>query len=126
MGAKVRALGPYPGVAGNFRQLDVYRLAVDLADEVHRAVRGWPAFDRSTMGHQIVRAADSVGANIAEATGRWHTPDKRRLLIIARGSLMELEHWLLTAQRRGLLDRDAGERADRIGQALNGLIRRPN
>jgi four helix bundle protein len=77
------------------------------------------------MGPQVLRAADSVGANIAEAVGRWHTPDKRRLLIIARGSLNELEHWLTTAERRGLLEHGTANRVDRIAQALNGMIRRP-
>jgi four helix bundle protein len=113
-------------VPGSFRELDVYRLAIELADEVHRSARRWSALDQSTMGRQIVRAADSVGANIAEATGRWHTPDKRRLVIIARGSLMELEHWLLTAERRGLIDKGTTRRVDRVAQALNGMIRRPN
>jgi four helix bundle protein len=112
-------------VPGNFRQLDVYRLATELADEVHRSVRRWPALDRSTMGPQIIRAADSVGANIAEAVGRWHEPDKRRLLVIARGSLNELEHWLATAERRGLVEEGASARVDRVAQALNGMIRRP-
>jgi four helix bundle protein len=112
-------------VPGNFRELDVYRLAVSLADDVHRSVPGWPAMDRATMGPQILRAADSVGANIAEAVGRWHTPDKRRLLVIARGSLNELEHWLATAERRGLIEEGTSGRVDRISRALNGLIRHP-
>jgi four helix bundle protein len=77
------------------------------------------------MGSQTIRAADSVAANIAEAAGRWHLPDKRRLLIIARGSLNELEHWLATAESRGLVERGMANRVDRISQVLNGLIRRP-
>jgi four helix bundle protein len=112
-------------MSGNFQKLDVYRLATELADDVHQSVRRWPAFDRSTMGPQILRAADSVGANIAEAVGRWHTPDKRRLLVIARGSLNELEHWLSTAERRGLMEEGVSSRVDRIAQTLNGMIRRP-
>ena len=70
----------------------------------------------------MVRAADSVGANIAEAAGRWHTPDRRRLLIVARGSLYETEHWLTRAQARGLElpDTDLQE----LARTLHGLIRR--
>jgi four helix bundle protein len=113
-------------VARTFWQLDAYRLAVELADDLERIIRAWPIHDRRRMGDQIVRSADSVGANIAEATGRWHTPDKRRLLMIARGSLYELEHWLLTAERRKLLEPGTARRVDRVAQTLNGMIRRPN
>jgi four helix bundle protein len=74
---------------------------------------------------QLIRALDSVAANIAEAAGRWHDDDKRRLLRIARGSLYEAEHWLLSAELRGLDVPDAS-RLDEIGRMLNGLISRPN
>jgi four helix bundle protein len=66
-------------------------------------VSAWPWFDRSTVGVQLVRAADSVGANIAEANGRWHEKDKKRFFVNARGSLHESEHWILCAEERGLL-----------------------
>jgi four helix bundle protein len=104
----------------------VYRLAAELCDELYeRAVR-FPTLDRQSLGIQLIRAADSVGANIAEAGGRWHEKDKRRLLMIARGSLYELEHWLLRAEARGLLERGISEKTDEVGRALNGLIKRPN
>lgn len=108
-----------------FHDLGVYRLAVSLADDMHRAVARWPAFDRNSIGLQLVRAADSVGANIAEATGRWHLADKRRLLFIARGSLYETEHWIARAEQRGLLVPDTRVRAEEIARALNGLIKNP-
>ena len=86
----------------------------------------WGSFERWTIGLQLIRAADSIGANIAEASGRWHVADSRRLLFIARGSLYETEHWLLRAEARELLSQgDLRERLDEIGRALNGLIRRP-
>jgi four helix bundle protein len=113
-------------MASAFRDLAVYRLAAELADEVYERAIRFPRLDRWSVGIQLVRAADSVGANIAESAGRWHERDKRRLLMIARGSLYELEHWLLRAEARGLLERGMSERTDELGRALNGLIRRPN
>jgi four helix bundle protein len=86
-----------------FHDLEVYKLAIALADELYATVARWPSFARYSLGSQLVRAADSVGANIAEATGRWHVPDKRRVLFIARGSLCEAEHWIPRAESRGLL-----------------------
>jgi four helix bundle protein len=72
---------------------------------------------------QLVRAADSVGANIAEAQGRWHRPDQRRLLYVARGSLYELEHWVDLALERGLLPAEASSAIPELGRTLNGLIK---
>jgi four helix bundle protein len=107
----------------DFRRLAAYRLSAALADDLHASVGTWPAFDRWTVGQQMVRAADSVGANLAEALGRWHGPDRRRLLIISRGSLYELEHWLLRAQARGLTNDLQEGRVEEIARTLQGLIR---
>jgi four helix bundle protein len=105
--------------------LAAYRLSVEVADDMHARVRRWPAFERSTVGAQLIRALDSIGANIAESSGRWHAADKRRLLLIARGSLCEAEHWMLRAEARGLLPLGASERLEELARALNGLIKRP-
>jgi four helix bundle protein len=112
-------------VSSNFRDLVAYRLAVEVADFAHSAAARWNSFERWTLGVQLVRAADSVGANMAEAMGRWHAPDRRRLLFIARGSLYETEHWMLRAEARGLLRPGTNDRLDEVGRALNGLIRKP-
>src|SRR4051812_10850166 len=97
-------------MASRFRSLAAYRLSVELADELHDVVARWPQFDRASVGLQLVRSADSVGANIAESSGRWTTADKRRILLIARGSLYETEHWLDRARARGLIQKDLGGR----------------
>jgi four helix bundle protein len=54
-----------------FKDLVAYRRARSLADEVRTSALAWQQFDRWTIGFQLVRAADSVGANIAEAFGRY-------------------------------------------------------
>ena len=50
----------------NFENLRVYQLSEDLADRIWEVVIGWDKFARDTVGRQIVRAVDSIGANIAE------------------------------------------------------------
>src|SRR2546425_8489896 len=112
-------------MASTFRRLVAYQLVTSLANDVRGHVRQWPSLDRWSSGIQLIRATDSVGANIAEAVGRWHTPDRRRLLIIARGSLYESEHWLLQAEARGLLPSGINERIDEVARTLNGLIKAP-
>jgi four helix bundle protein len=111
-------------VASKFRELRVYQQALELAHEVHAAVEHWPLLDRKTVGEQLIKAASSVGANIAEASGRWHERDRRQLLFIARGSLRETEHWIVYSEQRGLLARGTANRIDEIARMLDGLIKR--
>ncbi len=87
----------------NFEKLRVYRLSEKLADELWKIASGWSYFDRDTVGKQLVRAGDSIGANIAEGVGRGRFLDNRRFVRIARGSLNETKHWLRRAHKRGLL-----------------------
>ena len=60
----------------NFENLRIYALAEQLADKIWDIVKGWDGFSRATVGEQIVNAADSVGANIAEGIGRWGLQDQ--------------------------------------------------
>lgn len=87
----------------NFERLRVYRRAEELADQVREIVIGWDAFARNTVGAQLVRAADSIGANIAEGEGRGSYADNRRSVRMARGSLNETKHFLRRAFKRRLL-----------------------
>jgi four helix bundle protein len=112
-------------VPSRFQDLAAYQRAAALGDELHRTVKAWDTFDRNSCGKQLLRAIDSVGANIAESSGRWHGPDKRQLLIVARGSLLEAEHWITRAEARGLLEKGTALRIAEIARPLNGLIRRP-
>jgi four helix bundle protein len=87
----------------NFENLEVYQLSEHLADEVWHIVSEWNNLARDTIGKQMIRAADSIGANIAEGSGRGSYQDNRRFVKIARGSFYETKHWLRRAYRRKLL-----------------------
>lgn len=99
----------------NFESLRVYQLSETLADEIWTIVMKWNVFARDTVGKQLVRAADSIGANIAEGTGRGTFVDNRRFVRIARGSLNETQHFLRRAYKRKLLN-------DKDIQALRPLV----
>jgi four helix bundle protein len=118
--------GSASSVVGHpFEDLVAYRLAVEVADELFGVVAGWSVLNQRTIGSQIVRAADSIGANIAEASGVWYGADRRRHLRRARGSLNETEHWLKRAEARGLIEPGLRPKLAEAGRALNGLIKRP-
>jgi four helix bundle protein len=111
----------------NFETLRVYQLAEKLADEVWAAVKGWDGFAKSTIGRQMVRAADSVGANIAEGTGRGSFQDNRRFVRTARGSLNETRHWLRRAHARNLLSKETTQKIkpliDELAPKLNAYLK---
>jgi four helix bundle protein len=111
-------------MASPYRRLTAYEASVRLGREVHEAVAKWRSLDQWTVGVQLIRAVDSIGANIAESSGRVHAADKRRFLVIAKGSYYETEHWLALARDRNLLNTPLGEQLPDIGRALSGLIRR--
>jgi four helix bundle protein len=108
-----------------FRRLGAYQATARLSDDLYRAVAGWRSLDQWSVGVQLLRAVDSIGANIAEGGGRFNAADRRRFFVIARGSLFETEHWLARAEARGLLTPDYSARLDEIARALAGLIKRP-
>lgn len=86
-----------------FENLQVYPLAEELADRIWNIVIDWNLFAKHTVGRQLVRAADSIGANIAEGNGRRDTNDNRRFVRIAWGSLNETQHFLRRAYKRKLI-----------------------
>jgi len=110
-----------------FEHLDVYRLSEDLADCIWDIVIRWDDFAKQTVGGQVVRAADSIGANIAEGTGRGTYKDNCRFARIGRGSLNETRHFLRRAFRRGLITE--GQTAaiqpivSELGPRLNAYIK---
>ncbi|MBW4674481.1 MAG: four helix bundle protein [Desmonostoc geniculatum HA4340-LM1] len=106
-----------------FQELRVYQLSEKLADDIWKIVEGWNFFAKDTIGKQIVRAADSIGANIAEGAGRGSFQENRRFIKIARGSLNETQHWLRRAYTRNLL---TPEQINTIKTIINELAPKLN
>lgn len=105
-----------------FQNLKVYQLAEELADELWDVVATWSIFAKDTTGKQLVRSADSIGANIAEGTGRYSYQDNKRFVRIARGSLYETQHWLRRAVRRNLLTQEQTARLRAIVKSLGPML----
>ena len=86
-----------------FEDLRVFQLAEKLGDDVWDIVISWKYFEKNTVGIQLVKAADSIGANIAEGTGRGTPGENKRFVRISRGSLNETKYWLRRACSRNLI-----------------------
>jgi len=93
-------------------------LSEELADLIWEIALEWEDFAKTTVGKQIVRTADSIGANIAEGTGRGSFQDNRRFIRIERGSLNETKHWLRRAYKRKLL---TDEQIEKLKPLINEL-----
>ena len=110
----------------NFEKLQVYQLSEKIADSIWNVVIAWDSFARDTVGKQIVRAADSIGANIA-GSGRGSLQDNRRFVRIARGSLYETIHWLRRSYIRKLLSqaevKDLRALIEELSPKLNAFLR---
>ena len=109
----------------SYRDLEVWQMAIDLAEQCYRATKCFPKDELFGLTSQIRRAAASIPANIAEGQGRESTKDFLRFISIARGSLMEVETHLILSRRIGLMDQAALEslmtKSDRISRMLAGL-----
>ncbi|HLU77514.1 MAG TPA: four helix bundle protein [Burkholderiales bacterium] len=83
----------------DFRDLLVWRQAMDVAATVYRLTKTFPPEELFSLTAQLRRSAISVASNIAEGQGRGSDAEFGRFLNIARGSLCELQTQLLLAQR---------------------------
>ena len=54
-----------------FEDLRVLKTAEEIADAIWKQVVQWDEFAKDVVGKQMARAADSIGANIAESFGRY-------------------------------------------------------
>ena len=94
-------------------------MAEQLADLVWDLVLPWEAFAKTTVGHQLVRAADSVGANIAEGYGRYHYKENLNFCFYSRGSLKETGTWLTKAKNRNLISIEKFEELNQLCESLS-------
>ena len=99
-------------------ELRTLQTAEAIADSIWARVVKWDYFAKDTVGKQLARAADSIGANIAESYGRFHYGQKIEFLYYSRGSLFETKYWLNRVLQRNLMP---AEEAQKYAKELAGL-----
>ena len=98
---------------------------MELVKEIYRVTRDFPKEEMYGLVGQMRRAAVSIPSNISEGAARGGDREFIQFLIIARGSLSELETQLLISYDLGyLLDiSDIQERIERLFSLIGGLLR---
>ncbi|MCR5888905.1 four helix bundle protein [Hymenobacter sp. J193] len=108
-------------------RLECWRLAFDFVPIAYQIAHSFPATERYELASQLRRAATSVPLNIAEGAGRYSSAEFSRFLLIARGSVTELDTILLLAERLGYMTSTQTDEAiaalDRITGLINGLLK---
>jgi four helix bundle protein len=108
-------------------KLEVYQISMILSEKTWKLVKSWSFFEKDTLGKQLVRAADSVSANISEGYGRYHFNDSKNFLYFARGSLYETQTWLKKAKTRNLISQEdyenLAQQSVRLAIKLNNYIK---
>ena len=83
--------------------LRTYQIAMEISEQIWEIVAKWNYFEKDTIGKQLVRAADSIAANISEGYGRFHYKENKHFCYYSRGSLYETKTWLTKAHNRNLI-----------------------
>lgn len=106
--------------------LEIYREAMEVGEEIWSMVTNWDFFAKDTVGKQIVRAADSVAANLSEGYGRFHFKENQKFCYYSRGSAEETQTWLEKAARRNLVERESArslyDRIETLKKRINAYI----
>lgn len=112
----------------HYRDLTVWRRAMELAEEVYALSRLFPKTEEYRITSQVLRSVVSVPANIAEGHTRSGSREFLHFLSISSGSLAETETLLLLASRTGLVSETriakAMALATEVGRMLAALKKR--
>jgi four helix bundle protein len=103
VGAALPCRLPHPTRMQDFRNLEVWKRAHELALDVQKTLARTKKIDAHSRT-QISRAANSIAANIVEGCGRASSAELGRFSDISIGSASELEYWLLLTHDLGQLD----------------------
>ena len=111
----------------NLEELEVYQLSMKIGEEIWEITGRWDFFARDTVGRQLVKAIDSIAANISEGYGRYHYKETKNFGYFSRGSLCESKTWITKAYNRQLISNDENttfmKDLNKLGVKLNNYIK---
>ena len=89
-----------------FSELTVWKEGHELVLMIYSITANFPQDERYGLISQIQRSAISITANIAEGYGRISPKDKIHFYFISRGSLFELENYLILTKDLGYIENE--------------------
>jgi four helix bundle protein len=118
------------GKIESFEDLEVYKLALELQQEIFELTKSFPAEERYSLTDQIRRSSRSIGANISEAWGkRRYSAHFVSKLSDSDGEQNETRHWLKSAFLcRYISEPDFDklvEKCKTIGRKLGNMMQHP-
>jgi len=111
----------------SYKELEVWKQSIVLVELIYQLTKNFPEEEKSSLSSQLQRSAVSIPSNIAEGWGRLTTSDYIHFLVIARGSLLELETQIFIANKLNYINElqvnQLQNQLDAIGKMLNAMIK---
>lgn len=111
----------------NFYDLEAWKEGHKLVIDIYKTTNSFPNEEKFGIISQIRRASGSITANIAEGFARYHFNDKIRFYHQARGSLAEVQNFLILSKDLNFIEKEICDqfmiRSKNIAQLINGMIR---
>lgn len=85
----------------NHQEFDVYKITREFVKECYLAIKYFPADEKFALAQQLKKAAISVHLNLAEGFSRKSEAERKRFFEVSRGSLIEIDAALDTAEDLG-------------------------
>jgi four helix bundle protein len=108
-------------------ELKVYELSMEIGEEIYSLVNDWDTFQKWAFGMQLVKAVDSIAANISEGFGRFFYKENIQFQYYARGSMSETKTWLTKSKDRKVITEEQWEtlmkKLDELGKRHNSYIK---
>ena len=111
----------------SFEELPVWKDARKFANKIYNLTKKFPKEENYGLTSQITRATVSIGSNIAEGFDRYSKKDFIKFLIIARGSISEIQNDLYIALDLIYINQNDFQEiyalAKELGKQINGFIK---
>lgn len=101
-----------------FYRLDVWKLGMQLVDEIYSTTKKFPSDERFSLISQLRRAVISVVLNIAEGSIKRTKKDFASFIRISLGSLMETIACIEIALRQDYINKAEYDKLQKLIQEL--------